>query len=159
MWPTKHRLADYRCHTSRLNQAESFRARGNHPVSRGCGQACGGYPPDSSVATRLYVSVDGGMSDNARPALYGAHYSARIVSRVSDAPPALVRVVGKHCESGDIVVMLISYPAMLPPVTSWPWRPRGPIATHSPVTTTRSGAPALLRSTKAPTNLWSKAKR
>lgn len=54
--------------------------------------------------TRLYVSVDGGMSDNARPALYGAHYSARIASRVSDAAPALVRVVGRHCESGDIVV-------------------------------------------------------
>jgi diaminopimelate decarboxylase len=56
------------------------------------------------VATRLYVSVDGGMSDNARPALYGAHYSTRIASRVSKAPSALVRVVGKHCESGDIVV-------------------------------------------------------
>ncbi|MDN3494571.1 diaminopimelate decarboxylase [Planococcus sp. APC 4015] len=55
-------------------------------------------------ATRLYVSVDGGMSDNARPALYGAQYSARIASRVSPAPPTLVRVVGKHCESGDIVV-------------------------------------------------------
>ena len=55
-------------------------------------------------ATRLYVSVDGGMSDNPRPALYGAHYSARIASRRSDAEPALVRVVGKHCESGDIVV-------------------------------------------------------
>ena len=54
--------------------------------------------------TRLYVSVDGGMSDNARHALYGAHYSARIASRASDRPPALVRVVGKHCESGDIVV-------------------------------------------------------
>ncbi|MET0296038.1 MAG: diaminopimelate decarboxylase [Microbacterium sp.] len=54
--------------------------------------------------TRLYVSVDGGMSDNARPALYGAQYSARIASRTSDAAPALVRVVGKHCESGDIVV-------------------------------------------------------
>ena len=54
--------------------------------------------------TRLYVSVDGGMSDNARPALYGAQYSARIASRRSDAPPALARVVGKHCESGDIVV-------------------------------------------------------
>ncbi len=53
---------------------------------------------------RLYVSVDGGMSDNARPALYGAQYSARLASRVSDAEPALVRVVGKHCESGDIVV-------------------------------------------------------
>jgi len=54
--------------------------------------------------TRLYVSVDGGMSDNARPALYGAQYSARIASRVSDAEPALARVVGRHCESGDIVV-------------------------------------------------------
>ncbi|MET0734322.1 MAG: diaminopimelate decarboxylase [Microbacterium sp.] len=55
-------------------------------------------------ATRLYVSVDGGMSDNARPALYGAEFSARIASRTSEAAPALVRVVGKHCESGDIVV-------------------------------------------------------
>ena len=53
---------------------------------------------------RLYVSVDGGMSDNARPALYGAHYSARVVSRTSGAEPRLSRVVGKHCESGDIVV-------------------------------------------------------
>ena len=44
------------------------------------------------------------MSDNARTALYGADYSARIASRVSDAPPALFRVAGKHCESGDIVV-------------------------------------------------------
>lgn len=55
-------------------------------------------------ASRLYVSVDGGMSDNARPALYGAEFSARIASRTSDAEPALARVVGKHCESGDVVV-------------------------------------------------------
>lgn len=54
--------------------------------------------------TRLYVSVDGGMSDNPRPALYGAQYSARIASRTTDAAPALARVVGSHCESGDIVV-------------------------------------------------------
>lgn len=53
---------------------------------------------------RMYVSVDGGMSDNARTALYGADYSARIADRRSDAPPALARVVGKHCESGDVVV-------------------------------------------------------
>ncbi|MGR4009128.1 diaminopimelate decarboxylase family protein [Leucobacter sp. 1207-22] len=53
---------------------------------------------------RLYVSVDGGMSDNARPALYGSDYHVRIANRVSTAAPALVRVVGKHCESGDIVV-------------------------------------------------------
>ncbi|WP_438353408.1 diaminopimelate decarboxylase [Microbacterium sp. CJ88] len=53
---------------------------------------------------RVYVSVDGGMSDNARPALYGAQYSARLASRVSDADAALTRVVGLHCESGDVVV-------------------------------------------------------
>ena len=53
---------------------------------------------------RTYVSVDGGMSDNLRPALYGAAYHAEIVSRRSDAEPVLARVVGKHCESGDIVV-------------------------------------------------------
>ena len=58
----------------------------------------------AETATRKYVSVDGGMSDNVRPALYAADYSARIVSRGSAAAPALVRVAGKHCESGDIVV-------------------------------------------------------
>lgn len=57
-----------------------------------------------ATATRLYASVDGGMSDNARPALYGADYSVRLASRTSDAAPALVRIAGKHCESGDIVV-------------------------------------------------------
>ncbi|MFT4231696.1 MAG: diaminopimelate decarboxylase [Leucobacter sp.] len=61
-------------------------------------------PADLGYPTRLYVSVDGGMSDNARPALYGADYQVRIANRESDAVPALVRVVGKHCESGDIVV-------------------------------------------------------
>jgi diaminopimelate decarboxylase len=66
-------------------------------------------------AQRLYVSVDGGMSDNARPALYGAQYSARLASRVSDAAPALVRVVGVHCESGDIVVDQEYLPADVAP--------------------------------------------
>ncbi|MFD7295512.1 diaminopimelate decarboxylase [Streptomyces sp. NPDC059897] len=53
---------------------------------------------------RTYVSVDGGMSDNIRTALYDAEYTVALVSRSSDAEPMLVRVVGKHCESGDIVV-------------------------------------------------------
>lgn len=53
---------------------------------------------------RKYVSVDGGMSDNIRTALYDADYSASLVSRSSDAEPAVSRVVGRHCESGDIVV-------------------------------------------------------
>ena len=58
----------------------------------------------NETATRLYVSVDGGMSDNARPALYGSEYHVRLANRVSSAPAALVRVAGKHCESGDIVI-------------------------------------------------------
>lgn len=57
-----------------------------------------------ATATRKYVSVDGGMSDNIRPALYTADYSTRIANRASTAAPALVRIAGKHCESGDIVV-------------------------------------------------------
>jgi diaminopimelate decarboxylase len=55
-------------------------------------------------ASRLYVSVDGGLSDNIRTALYDATYSATVASRASQAAPALARVVGKHCEAGDIVV-------------------------------------------------------
>ncbi|MEV6954270.1 diaminopimelate decarboxylase [Streptomyces sp. NPDC051183] len=64
---------------------------------------------------RTYVSVDGGMSDNIRTALYDAEYGVSLVSRVSDAEPMLVRVVGKHCESGDIVVKDAFLPADLAP--------------------------------------------
>jgi diaminopimelate decarboxylase len=53
---------------------------------------------------RTYVSVDGGMSDNIRTALYDADYTVVLASRASTAPPMLARVVGKHCESGDVVV-------------------------------------------------------
>ena len=55
-------------------------------------------------ARRTYVSVDGGMSDNVRTALYDADYSCTLANRASDAAPVLARVVGKHCEAGDIVV-------------------------------------------------------
>jgi diaminopimelate decarboxylase len=55
-------------------------------------------------ASRCYISVDGGMSDNIRPALYDADFSCTLANRRSDAPPILSRVVGKHCESGDIIV-------------------------------------------------------
>ncbi|MFI6060846.1 diaminopimelate decarboxylase [Streptomyces sp. NPDC051286] len=64
---------------------------------------------------RTYVSVDGGMSDNIRTALYDAEYSVALVSRRSDAEPLLVRVVGKHCESGDIVVKDAFLPSDLAP--------------------------------------------
>ena len=59
---------------------------------------------EEAGANRLFVSVDGGMSDNARPALYEAEYSVALASRNSDKSQQLVRIVGKHCESGDIVV-------------------------------------------------------
>ena len=56
------------------------------------------------VAARTYVAVDGGMSDNPRPVLYGSGYEA-FLPRAVDAPrPRTVTVVGKHCESGDVLV-------------------------------------------------------
>ncbi|MFC5926517.1 diaminopimelate decarboxylase [Micromonospora vulcania] len=64
---------------------------------------------------RTYVSVDGGMSDNIRTALYDASYSATLASRASTAEPLLARVVGKHCESGDIVVKDEFLPADVQP--------------------------------------------
>jgi len=65
--------------------------------------------------TRRYVAVDGGMSDNIRTALYDADYSATLAGRRSDAPPLLSRVVGKHCESGDVVVKDEFLPADIGP--------------------------------------------
>ncbi|PZS28646.1 MAG: diaminopimelate decarboxylase [Pseudonocardiales bacterium] len=64
---------------------------------------------------RTYVSVDGGMSDNVRTALYGAEYTCALASRRSDAEPMLVRVVGVHCESGDVVVRDAWLPADVAP--------------------------------------------
>lgn len=63
-----------------------------------------------STLPRRYVSVDGGMSDNPRPVLYDADYSAVLASRSSAAGPVLSRVVGKHCESGDILVRDVYLP-------------------------------------------------
>jgi len=53
---------------------------------------------------RTYVSVDGGMSDNPRPVLYGSGYEAFVADRADSDRTQAVRVVGKHCESGDIIV-------------------------------------------------------
>ena len=78
-------------------------------------------------ARRRYVSVDGGMSDNIRTALYDASYDCRLVSRSAvpadtagadaggSGVPTLCRVVGKHCESGDVVVRDCWLPADLAP--------------------------------------------
>jgi diaminopimelate decarboxylase len=64
---------------------------------------------------RTYVSVDGGMSDNIRTALYDARYTAVLADRTSTAEPANVTLCGKHCESGDIVAHDVPLPADLAP--------------------------------------------
>ena len=65
---------------------------------------------DGAHHPRRYVAVDGGMSDNPRPVLYDADYTALLANRVSETQPVLSRVVGKHCESGDIVVNTVYLP-------------------------------------------------
>jgi diaminopimelate decarboxylase len=53
---------------------------------------------------RTYVAVDGGMSDNLRPMLYGARYEAVVADRAGETPDALATIAGMHCESGDVLV-------------------------------------------------------
>jgi diaminopimelate decarboxylase len=66
-------------------------------------------------STRNYVSVDGGMSDNLRTALYGAEYTALLANRESTAKKIATRIVGKHCETGDIIIKDIDFPADIAP--------------------------------------------
>ncbi|MDH6115158.1 diaminopimelate decarboxylase [Kitasatospora sp. MAP12-15] len=64
---------------------------------------------------RTFAAVDGGMSDNPRPALYGSAYAVRMVGRVSCAPTAAIDVVGRHCEAGDVLAHSAELPADLRP--------------------------------------------
>ncbi|MFI2292994.1 diaminopimelate decarboxylase [Streptomyces niveus] len=59
---------------------------------------------------RVFVAVDGGMSDNPRPALYGARYTVRRVGRASAAPMRAATVVGRHCEAGDVLADGVELP-------------------------------------------------
>ena len=59
---------------------------------------------------RRYISVDGGMSDNIRPSLYGAEYTTILANRTSSAKNVSSRLVGKHCETGDIIIREIDLP-------------------------------------------------
>ncbi len=64
---------------------------------------------------RRYISVDGGMSDNIRPSLYGAEYTTILANRTSSAKTTLSRLVGKHCETGDIIIREIDLPEDIVP--------------------------------------------
>jgi diaminopimelate decarboxylase len=67
------------------------------------------------TGNRLYISVDGGMSDNIRPALYGAQYSISLANRSSNAQLRDCRIVGKHCETGDIIIESVYLPSDIAP--------------------------------------------
>ena len=62
------------------------------------------------AGVRTYVSVDGGMGDNIRPALYGAKYTARVAGRMNAAPAMRVAIAGRYCEQGDILIEEVELP-------------------------------------------------
>ena len=64
----------------------------------------------TSADDTAYVAVDGGMSDNPRPALYGARYTALIADRAGEPPARAYTIVGKHCESGDLLIEAVDLP-------------------------------------------------
>jgi len=64
----------------------------------------------TSADSTAYVAVDGGMSDNPRPALYGARYTAILADRAGEPPARAFTVVGKHCESGDLLIESVELP-------------------------------------------------
>ena len=70
---------------------------------------------NESGEKKVYISVDGGMSDNIRPALYGAHYSIALANRESSASLVRCRIVGKHCETGDIIISDVDLPSDIAP--------------------------------------------
>jgi diaminopimelate decarboxylase len=68
----------------------------------------GGVKRASAATT--YVTVDGGMSDNPRPAMYNARYTALLANRADEAPTSAYAVAGKHCESGDVLIERVELP-------------------------------------------------
>ena len=61
-----------------------------------------------------YAAIDGGMSDNPRPQLYGARYEALLANRADEPPRGLYRIAGKHCESGDVLIEAAELPEPRP---------------------------------------------
>ncbi|MCX4417404.1 diaminopimelate decarboxylase [[Kitasatospora] papulosa] len=67
------------------------------------------------TGSTMFVAVDGGMSDNPRPALYGARYAPRLIGRSATAEPVATTVVGRHCEAGDILAADVLLPGDVRP--------------------------------------------
>lgn len=66
------------------------------------------------AGVRTYVSIDGGMADNIRPALYGAKYTATLANRDDTGATEPVTLAGKYCESGDVLIEQVALPALRP---------------------------------------------
>jgi diaminopimelate decarboxylase len=66
----------------------------------------------STAGGVTYAAVDGGMSDNPRPALYGARYDAIVCDRADDPPSTTYAIAGKHCESGDVLIDAVDLPEL-----------------------------------------------
>jgi len=62
------------------------------------------------TAAVAYAAIDGGMSDNPRPQLYGSRYEALLANRADEEPAATFRIAGKHCESGDVLIESVELP-------------------------------------------------
>ena len=87
------------------------------PAARWLARAASRSTRSGAVKTAggvTYVAVDGGMSDNPRPVLYGARYQAWIADRADDEPDGTYAVAGKHCESGDVLIEEARLPAPRP---------------------------------------------
>ena len=91
---------------------------------------------------RTYVAVDGGMSDNIRPMLYGAVYEAEIVDRFGDSTAC--RIVGMHCESGDVLVPRGRPGGPAARATCWRFPPRAHTVTRWRATTTPCRRPPVV---------------
>ncbi|HJW88987.1 MAG TPA: diaminopimelate decarboxylase, partial [Dehalococcoidia bacterium] len=63
---------------------------------------------------RTYISLDGGMGDNIRPALYGARYEALVANRAGEEPAERVTLAGRFCESGDVLIKDVFLPRVSP---------------------------------------------
>jgi diaminopimelate decarboxylase len=97
-------------HLQGLPAAELVLEPGRSLVSRaGVTLYTVGVVKRASAAT-TYVTVDGGMSDNPRPAMYNARYTALIANRADDEPTGAYAIAGKHCESGDVLIERVELP-------------------------------------------------
>lgn len=100
------------CATVGLDPAPALRVEAGRSIAAPAGVTLYTVGTIKEIAgVRTYVAVDGGMSDNPRPATYGAAYEAALPARVAARRPFVATVAGKHCEQGDLLVRDAHLPA------------------------------------------------